>query len=190
MIFPLKMHFILFLFFFFPQDKSINNLLEHPINLKKFKTEKAKNYTNSIEDKCSYLMNFPASKGFVIKYYFNIDQNSGKYSMTVFKQGESIGFYDNSDNETLLSIESKFTDKKLGELDLVGKSIDKFMETYGKPSLQSQDYIVYQDKENRSLILKTENKKIKWFKYLRAKKKINLDLLNDECLNKLVLTHN
>jgi len=161
---------IAFILLFPLQDIVAQEILESPIDLIKFKKQMM--FTNSGGHQERYFHK-PDCKGFYYEYFgFEDTLSNGepftfidRINLIVYKKGKVVGDYYDS-NEILIMIKSKTKDNRLGSLNLVGKSFDELINSIGKPTLTLSNSIIYQDSKFRTLILKLNNEKVTWIKYV------------------------
>lgn len=88
--------------------------------------------------------------------------------------------YYSTDNEILIGIKSKIPCDALKRSNFVGKSEDEIVKQLGKPNFVEKECLVYY-RNDKILILKSNNQKVSWFKYIWLEKDFeSLNELPDE----------
>lgn len=99
------------------------------------------------------------------------------FKIIVYKIGKKIGKF-NDPNEILIGLKSSYKDPDLGKADLVGLPTLDIIKKFGSPDMKKNDLIIYHHLGN-ILILKTNEGKIKWFKYLRLNREVTSSKLEE-----------
>lgn len=126
--------------------------------------------TNSGGGKQPYLA-MPDTVGFHYLYFIlPFQEGLGQQQLdgvfiTTYKFGRQVGRY--NENEVFAEVKARLKDKRLGRLNLVGESIERFQ---GHPEeVHTQDGLSVFQSGERTLVLAHADGRITWFKYALVK---------------------
>jgi hypothetical protein len=161
----------------------INDILNSPFNLQKFKKKKGQSNSGGAPKKTYYYK--PNEKGFMMRFMLFPPYGGymGKDTIYFIKYPEAITlitFKPNGKhqdmfldpNETLIEILVRLNDKDLPELSFVGLDTTVIKEKLGTDFFRKDNCFIYANKK-AALTLKTNGKMIQWVKYTRLNFEMN-----------------
>lgn len=183
---------ICFSFFAFQENNVINNLLNNPFDLQKFKKKKGQSNSGGVNKKTYYYK--PNEKGFMMRFMLFPPYGGymGKDTSFLIKYPEAITiitFKPNGKhqdmfidpNETLIEITLRLNDKDLPELAFVGMDTTSIKEKLGSDFFRKDNCFIYANKE-AALTLKISGKNVQWIKYTRLNFEMNASNIPTELL--------
>ncbi len=164
---------------------SINDFLNSPFDLAKFKRAKRVSHSNGGIKRDYYKK--PNRKGFYY-HFFMFDRLKGYLGTNrkrIIKDEQGISIivlkefggnkYNYTDpTEELIQITTKFNDFNLPELAYVGIDSVTVTKQFGEPDKYITNCLVYQHM-NKVLLFNIERKRVKWLKYTRLRDNVDLE---------------
>ncbi len=164
-------------------NSPIQDLLNNPFDLQKFKKKKGQSNSGGAPKKTYYYK--PNEKGFMMRFMLFPPYGGymGKDTSFLIKYPEAITlitFKPNGKhqdmfldpNETLIEILLRLNDKDLPELSFVGLDTTVIKEKLGSDFFRKDNCFIYANKK-ASITLKINGKMIQWVKYTRLNFEMN-----------------
>jgi len=173
-------------------NSPINNLLNNPFDLQKFKKKKGQSNSGGANKKAYYFK--PNEKGFMMRFMLFPPYGGymGKDTSFLIKYPEAITiitFKPNGKhqdmfldpNETLIEITLRLNDKDLPQLAFVGIDTTSIKEKLGSDFFRKDNCFIYANKK-AALTLKISGKSVQWVKYTRLNFEMNANNIPTELL--------
>lgn len=175
-----------------PTDKNIDELLNNPFDLQRFKKAKGQSNSGGATKKQYFFK--PDTAGVYYSFFLfpclcgyigdtpskNVHMENGLQIITY----KPLGKYENDyldPTETLIEVTARFNDNDLPELAFVGLDTIKIKQRLGDNFLRKDNCFIY-TKNKRALTLKIKGKTVEWLKYTR----LNISLTADNVPSGLV----
>lgn len=145
--------------------KHTKELLINPINISEFRYKKGRSNSGGANVDTN-IYHKPKEKG--LYYRFFMFKNYGELrgpEVITYRKGNYSEY--NSDFDTLILFYSDLPDKDLGELNLVGKSFDSIIKSFGVPNYRKNHQLIYYY-DKRILAISKQ-----WFKWAYLKSEVN-----------------
>lgn len=165
---------------------SVNEFLDNPFDFYQFK--KIKRMSNSGDGRQKDYFLTPNKKGMYYRYFLfsrrqgflgtnrdRILRKEDGLEITVYKELGKYRYEFIDPTEVLIEVKAKFNDFDLPELAFVGLDSISIIGKFGAPDLFKRNCLAYQH-NNKALILKLNNKKVKWLKYVVLKKELDINI--------------
>lgn len=183
---------ICFSFFAFQDNKVINNLLNNPFDLQKFKKKKGQSNSGGAPKKAYYykpnekgfmirFMLFPPYGGYIVKDTTYFIKHPEAITIITFKPNGKHQDMFLDPNETLIEITLRLNDKDLPQLAFVGMDTTSIKEKLGSDFFRKDNCFIYANKK-AALTLKISGKNVQWVKYTRLNFEMNASNIPTELL--------